>query len=122
MQAIFSVYTDNACTRFWNTPVLLEPQTLQQLITTPYKLNRTMLNESSLAAHKVHQQTTYITKYRYLHYKIISTCDEHNVWQQLVQILITHANLCCHINQLHVSSKLPHKHYTQDSSTPSLTL
>ena len=41
--------------------------TLQQLITTPYKPYRTMLNESSLAAHKVHKQTSYIKKYRYLH-------------------------------------------------------
>ena len=83
-----------------------------------WALYRTMLYKSSVAANKIHQQTTYITKHRYSHYKFISTCKGHNFQLQPVQIPITQAILCWHINKLHIASKLPYKHYTLDSSTP----
>ena len=38
---------------------------------------------------------------------------------QPVQIRTTHATTCWRTNHLHVASKLQHRHYTQDSSTPS---
>ena len=38
---------------------------------------------------------------------------------QPVQMQTTHATTCWSTNQLHVASKLPHKHYTLDFSTPS---
>ena len=100
-------------------PVQLGLQTLQSPTTTPYKLYRTTLFESSLAAHKPHQQTTYITKHRYSHYKTLLTCEGHNFYPHPVQIQTTLATTCWRTNQLHVASKLPYKHYTLDSSTPS---
>ena len=39
-----------------------------------------------------------------------------------MQIQTTHATACWRTNQLHVASKLLHKYYTLDSSTPSPTL
>ena len=78
-------------------PVQLGLKILEQLTTTPYKLYRTTIYVS-LAAQKLHQQTTYITKHKYSHYKSISTCEGHNFWPQPVQILIT---------QLHRASKRP---------------
>ena len=52
-------YTNNTTPRFWKTLVLLGPQTFQQIITTPYKLYRTTLYVSSLAAHK-HAPTNHL--------------------------------------------------------------
>ena len=55
IKKLWRLYTNNTSVRFWNTPVRLGLQTLQQLTTTPCKLYRTTLYESSLAAHKLHQ-------------------------------------------------------------------